>query len=141
MTEQPAERPKKRRRLRWIAVATILLPVWYVGAWLLAIVALERGYLPTAYGNYIAIPFKPLLAYANSELSGADHLKELYCRLNAKEVCEVADVIGKRPRATFQFGPLSPDIPGRLLVDVCDDRVVRATPSPSTEAPRSPDVE
>jgi hypothetical protein len=36
MTEQPAERPRtRRRRGAWIVVVILLLPVWYVGTWLL----------------------------------------------------------------------------------------------------------
>lgn len=139
MTEPTAERPKRRRRLgAWIAVTVLLLPVWYVGTWLLCALAISRGYVAASYGQYAAPLFRPLIAYANSEMYGAEGLQRLYCRVMRDDVLSVKHPVTSSD-FVIQLGYLSPEIKGRLLLAEWDASPHESSsPSPSTEASLPP---
>lgn len=89
MTEQTAERPKKRRTFRKLAIVVIvflLMPMSYVVTWLMVGRAIDRGQIPAKYVPHLAIAFRPLRAYAESDLYGSYALQRLYCKASWHEV-------------------------------------------------------
>jgi hypothetical protein len=137
--EQPAERPNKRRTLRRVAVCIavlLMIPIWYVTAWLSCAVAFNRGYVGVGYGNYALPLFAPLTAYANSGMYGADGLQRLYCLVLRREVLSARRSLGEsitNDAFYIEFGPFSPKVKGRIFLDACEGYDGEAnTSSPST---------
>lgn len=124
MTEQTAERPKKGRRfLKWIVIALLLSPIWYVAAWLAAVFGDHEGYLPHPLGNLSSIPFRPLIAYCDSDNYGAETLTRLYCMADRRAITRYP----LPPRGPFadsfsaKLGPLSPNIRESMLREYHDE--------------------
>jgi hypothetical protein len=77
--------PRKRRIVRRAVMAlvvVVLLPVWYVGAWL-AVSRAERDGLAASRTLERAYPvFVPLLRYCESDWPGADLLSRVWWKVN-----------------------------------------------------------
>jgi hypothetical protein len=130
MTEQPPERPTKKRRLRWIAVTILLLPVWYVASWLLAAKALANRYIPKEYATTVVVPFKPLIAYANSDAPGASPLSRLFLSVIWDDFYHSPSykLSGLDDRHSVGFGPLSPRLKMSLYQEMREEHDGDATP-------------
>ncbi|MFO1095950.1 MAG: hypothetical protein U0992_21985 [Planctomycetaceae bacterium] len=92
----------------------VTLTVWYVLAWLTLVTAFTRGYIPPAYERPFAVPFKPLIEYANSNQWGAEFLKRFYCHANR---VTLSAIVHLPPAASegeansfFRIGELGPNI-------------------------------
>ncbi|MFO1095949.1 MAG: hypothetical protein U0992_21980 [Planctomycetaceae bacterium] len=135
MTEPTAERPRKRRRfLKWIVIAFLLSPIWYVAAWLMAGIAWKRMYIPPGYVPHVVTLFRPLMAYADSEMYGADLLQRAFCKLHWDDVSYLfskTEAYLATGDDRMKLGPFSPWI--RLWVYRSLAKV-NNTPSPLTEA-------
>jgi len=83
-----ADQPSRKRRFarRAVLVATGLLPVWYVGAWLFVSWTFQDE-CPFRWASrpfvHVTKVFFPLVKYCESDLPGADLLGRLWWRVNA----------------------------------------------------------
>jgi len=114
MSEPIAERLKKRRSL-WrviVVIVILLMPIWYVITWLMVGIAFNRGYIPATYAAQVALPFRPLMAYAESDFYGSDAMQRLYCKANWSEVSRIFSNNDDIASDTYsiQCGPFSPFI-------------------------------
>jgi hypothetical protein len=86
MTEQPPNNRRSPRRIVRRAVMAlaivVLLPVWYVGAWLAYSRAAQEELMPYPVQSGLAPLFRPAVAYADSEWPGALLLSNLWWKLN-----------------------------------------------------------
>jgi hypothetical protein len=73
--------PRKRRIARRVVltVATIvLLPVWYVAAWLAVSKATHEGLIKSSTAKVLRPVFAPVLNYTDAELPGASLLHRVW---------------------------------------------------------------
>jgi len=104
---------RSRRRLAIAVIVLLTFPAWYVAAWLLLAMGFTRGYVSQAYGPHVAVPFRPLIAYASSDSWGSETLRRLYCTAIWENFQHVhpAPVPSEEDDLVFvQIGPLSPMI-------------------------------
>ena len=126
MTDPYPGRRMKRFRRWGVAIAIVLLPAWYVAAWILASVAYSAGYLPGPWSEHGTTLFKPLMDYSDSDHLGAHTLQRLFCWARWDDVLSVhRDVVqtSSDPDAvSIRFGPFSPKITGKFVRELVRDQ-------------------
>ncbi|MFO1093945.1 MAG: hypothetical protein U0992_11625 [Planctomycetaceae bacterium] len=76
-------RPRRfvRRVVMALAVA-VLLPVWYVGAWLSIGWLANEGFISVTTAKMMRPAFAPILVYAESDMLGAEAIAAAYWVVN-----------------------------------------------------------
>jgi hypothetical protein len=120
----PSNRP--RRIVRWVLLtltAVVLLPFWYVGAWLVVSRADCGGHISPAFVQKLRPAFVPLLTYCSSDLPGSRTLCRIWWRVNPPMFTEVqSGYVTFIAEVASQLAPPPPDgraeitiaLPGRL---------------------------
>jgi hypothetical protein len=81
-------RPKRRTVGRVLLAVVVLLPAWYVAAWLGVSLAVNHGIVGAGAGEAVRPAFKPLILYCDLRKPGSDTLHRLWWTVSANPEIE-----------------------------------------------------
>jgi hypothetical protein len=106
-----SERHKRQivRRIVLTIAAIVLLPVWYVGAWLVASRADRDGIINYNVGRKTRHFFTPLVSYCNEDRPGAELLIDIWWTINPPPRVFANSQMMVGVEVWCQFAPRRPD--------------------------------
>lgn len=92
----PVSRSRRIVKCAWISAAVLmLLPVWYVSAWLTVSRAEHDGHISITTAQKIRPAFAPLLDYCESELPASGLLRHIWWSVNPPVVLKTTPSRGR----------------------------------------------